>query len=92
MYWKQVQRLPSTFVLVFGSSGAVPGVNDRNTQKLRTRKSEVEAGKVKGRHRPLRKVRRQQIQHLRVYLRQETIKYCEERDSCLGILSILNIE
>ena len=38
-------------MLVFGSSGAVPGLNDRNTQKLRTRKSEVKAGKVKGRHR-----------------------------------------
>ena len=39
-------------MLVFGSSGAVPGLNDRNTRKLRTRESEVEAGKVKGRHRP----------------------------------------
>ena len=39
-------------MLVFGSSGAVPGLNDRNTRKLRTQKSEVEAGKVKGRHRP----------------------------------------
>ena len=50
MYWKQVQRLPST--CPHGLSGAVPGLNDRNTRKLRTRKSEVEAGKVQGRHRP----------------------------------------